>query len=333
MNWQSFISLIQLQSENSFFLSNTRQERLIGKILCALLNTEGGKLIIGYDKVNVHLTGYEQTDQWIDQFIDDHFRNTVITSTFLFRSNKKVLILDVEKNQIDISYSGKFYHLNKKNIEEYTPKITQPAIHQPLYQENLQSQQSPNQIINTPIQSLQKPIITATHESNLKNEAVKPNISSSPTTPPITTQFELNSRQKKAVEFITKQGSIKNKQYRKLFSVSHKTAHIELAELVQKNKLIIVGSGRSTCYRLPNELQTKKIDSISISEAVIPKNLLDAFLAQHTQITESMYADEFNMDLAQAINELQYFCEEGYIEKSLIDNDIFYVKAKQLSFI
>ncbi len=46
-----------------------------------------------------------------------------------------------------------------------------------------------------------------------------------------------------------------------------------------------------------------------------------------------MYADEFNMDLAQAINELQYFCEEGYIEKSLIDNDIFYVKAKQLSFI
>ena len=85
MNWQAFIGLIQEQSENTFFLSNTRQERLIGQTTSALLNTLGGKLIIGYDKVNVHLTGYEQTDQWIDQFIADHFRNTSITSTFLFR--------------------------------------------------------------------------------------------------------------------------------------------------------------------------------------------------------------------------------------------------------
>ena len=92
MNWQSFISLIQNQSDSTFFLSSTRQERIIGQILCGLLNTAGGQLIIGYDKVNVHLTGYEQTDQWIDQFLDNHFKNALISSTFLFRSNKKILL-------------------------------------------------------------------------------------------------------------------------------------------------------------------------------------------------------------------------------------------------
>ena len=58
MNWQSFISLIQNKTDNTFFLSNARQHRVIGQIISALLNTNGGKLIIGYDKVNVHLTGY-----------------------------------------------------------------------------------------------------------------------------------------------------------------------------------------------------------------------------------------------------------------------------------
>ena len=88
MNWQRFISLIQEQSDSTF-LSNTRQERLIGQTISALLNSKGGKLIIGYDKVNVHLTGYEQTDQWIDQFLGDHFKAAQISTTFLFRSNKK----------------------------------------------------------------------------------------------------------------------------------------------------------------------------------------------------------------------------------------------------
>ena len=61
--------------------------------------------------------------------------------------------------------------------------------------------------------------------------------------------------------------------------------------------------------------------------------LLKAFLEQTTHITESLYADEFNMDLAQAINELQHYCDEGVLEKTLINNETCYIKAKQLSFI
>ncbi len=337
MNWQSFISLIQNKTDNTFFLSNARQHRVIGQIISALLNTNGGKLIIGYDKVNVHLTGYEQTDQWIDEFIDNHFRNTLITSTFLFRSNKKILILEIEKNQIDMSFSGKFYKLNEKEIIEYTPIIQAPTVATSYETQTNIPQQ--NNIQNIPFnhEKIKPPHNSnATESINIptKQTIEIPSINALDDETSIEPSDKFNTRQLKALDFITKQGSIKNKQYRKLFSVSHKTAHIELAELVQKKKLMIVGSGRSTCYRLPGlNQQNNKIDSISVNEAVIPKNLLESFLAQHTQITESMYADEFNMDLAQAINELQFYCEEGFIEKTLIDNNVCYIKAKQLSFI
>ena len=345
MNWQSFISLIQNKSDSTFFLSSTRQERTIGQILCGLLNTAGGQLIIGYDKVNVHLTGYEQTDQWIDQFLDDHFKNAIISSTFLFRSNKKILILDIEKSQMELTFSGKYYKLHEGKIVEYTP-IIQQAIQSNIPQQipnQIITQSMPQQLTNEKSFEYEKSTST-TFSQNQVEQGVEnvntENLNQNKTSDILTNNLEkeepysFNTRQMKAIDFITKQGSIKNKQYRKLFSVSHKTAHIELAELVQQNKLMIVGSGRSTCYRLPSSTNNiKKVSSISVKEAVIPRSLIDSFLASNSQITESMYADEFNMDLAQAINELQFYCEEGFLEKTLINNDVCYVKAKQLSFI
>jgi Fe2+ or Zn2+ uptake regulation protein len=68
-------------------------------------------------------------------------------------------------------------------------------------------------------------------------------------------------------------------------------------------------------------------------DASIPQQLLESFMATHQHINESMYADEFNMDLAQAINELQHFCENGILEKTTLNNETCYVKASQLSFI
>ena len=60
----------------------------------------------------------------------------------------------------------------------------------------------------------------------------------------------INPRQKKALQFISEQGSISNMQYRELCEVSHKTAHIELIDLVEKGVLIVEGQGRSTAYVL-----------------------------------------------------------------------------------
>ncbi len=62
---------------------------------------------------------------------------------------------------------------------------------------------------------------------------------------------DLNKRQKRALQFITEHGSITNREFREAFSVSHKTAHIELTMMADKKLVLPQGSGRSTCYVLP----------------------------------------------------------------------------------
>lgn len=61
----------------------------------------------------------------------------------------------------------------------------------------------------------------------------------------------LNKRQKRSLSFIKEHGTITNREYRNLFGVSHKTAHLELTMLAEKNLLLTQGSGRSTRYVLP----------------------------------------------------------------------------------
>lgn len=62
---------------------------------------------------------------------------------------------------------------------------------------------------------------------------------------------DLNKRQKRSLQFITEHGAITNREYREAFSVSHKTAHIELTMLADKKILEAQGAGRNTHYILP----------------------------------------------------------------------------------
>lgn len=66
---------------------------------------------------------------------------------------------------------------------------------------------------------------------------------------------DLNSRQEKALIYLTQHHSIKNKKYRELYNVSHKTAHLELIDLVKRNLILSQGMGRSTCYVLNAPIQ------------------------------------------------------------------------------
>ncbi|MEK9727204.1 MAG: RNA-binding domain-containing protein [Candidatus Margulisiibacteriota bacterium] len=329
MNWQSFISLIQFPQESTFFISSARQEDQIGKTLSALLNTHGGILIVGYDKINVHLTGYNQSDEWINHFIETHFNGTLsITSAFLFRSNKKVLILEVIKAESPQSYKNIFYMLNNKTIEEFQPQTT-PTFNYQISEPLEANQFNPDneKMINfdtNPIPKNKPPLYASpikilpelNSSTENSNETIKNN--------------NFNHRQMDALNYVNEHGAIKNKLYRKLFEVSHKTAHIELAELVSKKKLSISGSGRSTCYV---QFQSKEESISNHQENNTKEQLLSSFIARKNKITETIYADEFNIDLAQAINELKQFCDQGILEKTIIENEVFYIKANQLSFI
>ena len=59
----------------------------------------------------------------------------------------------------------------------------------------------------------------------------------------------LNHRQEKSLDYFKDHEFIKNKDYRHLFDVSHKTAHIELVDLMKKGYIYQEGAGRSTCYK------------------------------------------------------------------------------------
>jgi ATP-dependent DNA helicase RecG len=63
-------------------------------------------------------------------------------------------------------------------------------------------------------------------------------------------EFKLHSRQKKALDYLKKHGSIKRSEYVELNNISHTIAHKELKELVLKEILKITGSGKYLKYML-----------------------------------------------------------------------------------
>jgi ATP-dependent DNA helicase RecG len=61
-------------------------------------------------------------------------------------------------------------------------------------------------------------------------------------------KLELNERQKRAVEYIKKKGSITNREYQELNRVSNKTAYKDLSELLRKEILVFKPKGKYSCY-------------------------------------------------------------------------------------
>jgi len=60
----------------------------------------------------------------------------------------------------------------------------------------------------------------------------------------------LNERQIKAVMYVKEKGKITNKEYQEINAVSNKTAYIELSDLVKREILVNIGSGRTLAYIL-----------------------------------------------------------------------------------
>ena len=66
------------------------------------------------------------------------------------------------------------------------------------------------------------------------------------------TMAELNDRQRRALGYVRERGSISNREYRRAFGVSNKTAYQDLKALVELEMLQKVGHGKQTRYVLPS---------------------------------------------------------------------------------
>jgi predicted HTH transcriptional regulator len=254
MNWQAFISLIQSDAPDTYFVPTTRHTDKLGRIVSALFNTKGGTIVIGYDRINSHLTGYMEADPWIHEFVANHFGSDAgVSVAFLFRSNKKIAIVSIALSPNNQAFEGVFYCVDDAN------KIS--------------------------------PFI--------------------PASMPISDN-SLHERQLTAIDHVMNHTFIKNSDYRELFSVSHKTAHMELAALVARGTFQTLGSGRSTRYVLAS------------SKTFPSEHRLKVLFKTNSQLSYDVYANALNMDMAQAINDLQYFCDHGIIQKHIENNDTYF---------
>ena len=61
-------------------------------------------------------------------------------------------------------------------------------------------------------------------------------------------QLGLSERQKKAVHYLKEHGKIDRKTYCEIGGVEKTVAHEELADMVDKEMIVLVGKGRSAYY-------------------------------------------------------------------------------------
>lgn len=292
MDWQFVLQHLRKgDGKDIRFFSSISSPDEFGQALVAMANTDGGHIFIGVNLSNYHLVGIDFDKAWLDQIIKYYFKpQPNITVEFVTKNNKTVCIIAVKDNfGKPYYYKNKCYvmdedkvkvalldqHLVKFNGEEMSAseinaiaeKKQDDLISNPNFlgqvNEHVKSSNS-----NTPDFKLNKSTDELV-ELNKKQEAIKdPKLSINLLDvknndkdadkidhSKVIKSVSLNDRQQLALQYLEEESFIKNKMYRELFDVSHKTAHLELVDLVNRNLIRSQGSGRSTCYVLNNTKQ------------------------------------------------------------------------------
>jgi predicted HTH transcriptional regulator len=288
MSWEMVLEELNNTSpQSATFISRVQSDEDLAPSMVALANGRGGRLIIGLDTRNCHLTGTTVDSDWIYEVLKCVcYPQIKVEIDLVFRNNKHLVILDVyEGQQKPYSYKNKIIVYKDNSLQEASDdeveklqavssfkqqKRPEPPMHiqhaSLLYPPSFNvaerkqfvkpglsvdeddaamlSEESIAIQAELDRQDAEKTVVQAT--PRIKSAQVK-DASEESVTP-------LTDRQKKTMLHMKKGtpelNRIRNKKYRKLFDVSHKTAHYELVDLVERGFLEQEGSGRSTCYKL-----------------------------------------------------------------------------------
>jgi len=270
MLWEDFLDYLHLgENTHRAFIPAIETERELGPMLVAFCNLpEGGSLFIGIDNVNYHLLGTQIDKRWIESLIQNFCTPIFhVEVDSIFRNDKQILHIQIhEGRHKPYTFLRKCYLRTDTTFRiaslEEEQQLQEQALLKPvadeeeaiineIYETDHQIDAIPQ---NTLIELAPQPLIEP--QSEIKTE----------TTPDfdieealsledevIPEHSELSSRQKQILEYLKSHPSIKNKEYRTLFGVSHKTAHIELIHLVNLGQLCSQGNGRSTSYVLQQQ--------------------------------------------------------------------------------
>jgi len=196
MGWENFLTLINSKDIPVEFVSQIQNSQDITKRIVSLANSDGGNIIVGFDRQNYQLHGINFDLNWLKAAIFNECKPE-ITPVYhqLIRNGKQILILEIEEGL------AKPYSVNEKSYIEVDNSIKELS-----------------------------------SDDATKLDSYR--------------DMGISTREKKALEFIKKQGSLTNTNYRDINSVSHKTAHNELSRLNKMGLIHQIGTGRKTKYML-----------------------------------------------------------------------------------
>jgi len=272
MQWEDFLVFMRKGNTNSikFFAANQSIDN-IGSVLTAMANTKGGFLFLGFDLKNYHLVGSQLERSDIEKLIKIHCNPyPVIKLDSIERLDKEVLVIEVcESHEKPYYFNNKCFIMDQANtkLSFLEKEAAQKSPIQSPKQNNTPNTENETNKQNTSytkkdIDHITNELLglTDTLDSSQKENHHNNDHSPHPKKEPIIINEsleKLNERQKQTIHFLRNHDSIKNKKYRELHQVSHKTAHLELVDLVEKGKIESKGSGRSTCYVLKDTEQVQ----------------------------------------------------------------------------
>jgi len=228
--WTEFISLINSDQDNIKYVPNVINSQSFTDEVVDLANDAGGSIVIGFDKNNYQILGTKFEEKWLTAVINKECTPQVeFTVNHVLRNRKNIFIIDV------IEGSEKPYVCH-----DYT---TVPDIE--VSKEVITEDSSPSDI-----ESIVDKII--------EKEEIFENVDDTEST--TSTEFvaeidttNFSEREQVCLHYLEEHTEITNSIYRDLNSVSHKTAHNELAHLVKEGVIKQVGQGRTTHYILNSE--------------------------------------------------------------------------------
>lgn len=267
MTWDSILHLIKKgDSVQSKFFGTINHMDELGPTLTAMANTKGGDIVIGFDIKNYHLIGTKIDRNWIESLLRSNCTPMPEVSLQFIEKNEQILLhlRITNPTKKPYYYKNKCYVLNLDNTRlSIMEKEASTFPIEETQAPDTETQETPDSYDQEDLEKITDELSSLTEihaeKPSLEIETL-PNTETLPTIISENKEIDtLNHRQQKALTYLSKNKKIQNKTYRELFQVSHKTAHLELIDMVQKQLIMSQGSGRSTCYVLNNALQPSLI--------------------------------------------------------------------------
>ena len=269
MNWDNLIKVMKNGENNTTkFFGKSVYSDDIGSTIVAMANTKGGSIYIGIDINNYHLYGVNQSVETIQTQINSHCRPPLrIITDNIEKNGKKIVVINIQDTADKPYYYKNICYI----MDGKTPRV---ALVEKNHMPIVEKQGNTLKVVNdtTSVQTALNITNNAKEEREDNPIIIEKEINQEPQDQKEKNTIEstiesapkiLNQRQTEALEYLELEKKIKNRDYRDLFNVSHKTAHLELVDMVDKGLITSSGQGRNTHYVIESSNQ-EKIETASV---------------------------------------------------------------------